>query len=37
MVEANDHRKIKTLVQKVGLYMKHIKLKENETCKRTNF
>jgi len=25
MVEADDHRKIKTLVQKLGLHMKHKK------------
>jgi len=36
MVEADDCKKIKTLVQKVGLHMKHKKLKENERCKGTN-
>jgi len=36
MVQADCHRKIETLVQKVHLHIKHKRLKENERCKETN-
>ena len=36
MVEAKDHRKIKTFVEKLIVYMKHTKHEQNQTCKQTN-